>query len=299
MNFKDIIDELRLFADNLDHTRFHELLETGLLDEHYKSLDNAIAWINRLAGVHLSPDIFAAPLAQLETKRDEILDFYLDYFESHETIGSIDELLHPDYIFILACKDTRIMARRVDAARSVITRSEAPVVLCGGGFSPFETEADIMFDILTDAGIPKDRLYREDDSIDTVANAVFAKLLMRQQGLLSPEGTLVVVTSDFHVPRSKNIFEKVFGPGYRVSLVAAATDFSRSMKKSLAAHELSSDSRSSGDIFCIRHPANIHEKPLEQITPGDEVTLFYQLILMHDFYKNRYDLIRKFKDVLS
>ena len=57
-------------------------------------------------------------------------------------------------------------------------------------------------------GFPSDRIQVEATSYDTIGNAYFAKLLH-----VDPAGwrRLVVITSEFHMPRTRAIFEWVFG----------------------------------------------------------------------------------------
>ena len=62
------------------------------------------------------------------------------------------------------------------------------------------------------------RIFYEDQSVDTIGNAWFVKTLC-----LEPLGirSCVVVTSDYHVNRSRIIFEWILGPQYTVACAAA------------------------------------------------------------------------------
>ncbi|MBN1247368.1 MAG: YdcF family protein [Anaerolineae bacterium] len=66
-------------------------------------------------------------------------------------------------------------------------------------------------------------LVYEDQSIDTIGNAWYAKKLC-----LEPLGitSCIIVTSDYHVARSKVIFEWILGPGYTVTCAAAPSPLS-------------------------------------------------------------------------
>jgi len=74
------------------------------------------------------------------------------------------------------------------------------------GFPVRECEAGARY--LLARGVPPERVRMEAISLDTVGNAWFAKLLH-----VDPAGwrRLLVVTSEFHMPRTRTIFETVFG----------------------------------------------------------------------------------------
>ena len=40
------------------------------------------------------------------------------------------------------------------------------------------------------------------------------------------------------------------------------------------------------------------EELVRRIPEDDEIALFYQLLMHHDLYKRRFDLLRKYKSVL-
>ncbi len=74
------------------------------------------------------------------------------------------------------------------------------------GFPIFEAFAGARY--LFNKGVPRERLYIEAASWDTIGNAYFAKCLH-----VDPAGwrKLAVVTSAFHMPRSRAIFNWVYG----------------------------------------------------------------------------------------
>ena len=74
------------------------------------------------------------------------------------------------------------------------------------GFPLLESVAGA--DFLLSRGVSASRIQVEASSYDTIGNAWFAKLLH-----VDPAGwrRLVVITSEFHMPRSQAIFEWVFG----------------------------------------------------------------------------------------
>jgi uncharacterized SAM-binding protein YcdF (DUF218 family) len=80
------------------------------------------------------------------------------------------------------------------------------------------TEAKAMRDYAVKLEVPKDKILLEEQSNDTIGNAYFTKV-----DFLKPNNwkILVVVTSEFHMKRTKYIFKKVLGPEYNVEFVEA------------------------------------------------------------------------------
>jgi hypothetical protein len=83
-----------------------------------------------------------------------------------------------------------------------------PPPLNGEGYPWLESAAGAAH--LLARGVSPHRIQVEPISYDTIGNAYFAKLLH-----VDPAGwrKLVVITSEFHMPRSRAIFEWVFGLG--------------------------------------------------------------------------------------
>jgi len=68
-----------------------------------------------------------------------------------------------------------------------------------------------MGELLVKAGINKSRILTERWSHDTIGNAYFTRLIHTDQLNLKK---LLIITSEFHMPRSKAIFEWIFGLNY-------------------------------------------------------------------------------------
>lgn len=83
-----------------------------------------------------------------------------------------------------------------------------PHPLNSSGYPIFESVAGAAH--LLSRGVAPERIQVEAASYDTVGNAYFAKLLHAD-----PAGwrRLIIITSDFHMPRSRAIFDWVFGMG--------------------------------------------------------------------------------------
>lgn len=85
---------------------------------------------------------------------------------------------------------------------------EAPIIYSGGSnllsFQHGQDEANIAQTLLTAIGISKDRLIIESQSRNTAENFLFMK-----RKLPKPNGTYLLVTSSFHMPRSVGVARKL------------------------------------------------------------------------------------------
>jgi uncharacterized SAM-binding protein YcdF (DUF218 family) len=73
------------------------------------------------------------------------------------------------------------------------------------GFTIFE--CDLMTKFLLEHNIPEDKIFRDYSSFDTIGNAFFVKTLFTD---IRKWDDLVVITSDFHMSRSIEIFNFIF-----------------------------------------------------------------------------------------
>lgn len=121
--------------------------------------------------------------------------------------------------------------RRADAAAVLaLARPGAPVIASGGGPLPSEpqhaaaaarprgAEAAHIARILRDRGVDDARIQVEDESMDTVGNAVLTAA--RYLKALQP-GRLTLVTSPFHGRRASWAFSRAL-PGWKVELHPSA-----------------------------------------------------------------------------
>ncbi len=116
-----------------------------------------------------------------------------------------------EYLLVLGCgikddKLTRAGVARADAAIEYLNKNpDCTAILCGGlGNKRRISEAQALYNYMTQKGIDKSRLIKEDKSKDTRQNINFAKeFLPNVTGL-----PVAVVTNDFHLYRSKIIMQK-------------------------------------------------------------------------------------------
>ncbi|MGC9393268.1 MAG: YdcF family protein [Anaerolineae bacterium] len=129
---------------------------------------------------------------------------------------------------------------RLDRAYALFMEGEADYIISTGKFSVMasvdpdvvgpHTEAEVGKNYLiakasvqadgVDCTKPEieDCIFCEDQSVDTISNAWYAKkLCLEPQGITS----CIVVTSDYHIERSRVIFEWVLGPRYTIACVEA------------------------------------------------------------------------------
>merc|ERR1712160_161846 len=97
---------------------------------------------------------------------------------------------------------------RIAKAVALSKENSWPVLVSGGSVSGSSdpSEAVVMSEELVAAGIPAEMILRETEAFNTIENAIYALPMLRE---LSTK-QVVVVTSDFHMPRAMVVFETVF-----------------------------------------------------------------------------------------
>src|SRR5918999_1413099 len=121
-----------------------------------------------------------------------------------------------------------VAPRLIFSGRCNLTAAEPPAV----------SEAAAMAAYAESLGAPRDAIFLEEESRDTIGNAYFVgrKFLEPNQWR-----SIRVVTSDFHVPRTTWVFHKILGPDYDVSFSPASTE--------LDATVIAARARAEGDII--------------------------------------------------
>lgn len=116
-------------------------------------------------------------------------------------------------------------AARFDAAVQSSDEHSLFILLSGGtvykppplddrGFPLYESQVGARY--LAARGIEKDRILTEISSYDTIGNAYFSRVIHAEPARLD---TLLIVTSEFHLPRTRAIFDWVY------SLVPRPVDY--------------------------------------------------------------------------
>lgn len=81
-------------------------------------------------------------------------------------------------------------------------------------------------------GIPPDRFLECAESANTIQDAELARPIIARHGITA----LIIVTSDFHLPRAQFLFQRAF-PGMELAFSAARTDLPAAELARLQAHE--------------------------------------------------------------
>jgi uncharacterized SAM-binding protein YcdF (DUF218 family) len=76
-----------------------------------------------------------------------------------------------------------------------------------------------MADLIVEHGVDRERIFLEDQSRDTIGNAVY--VADRYLGAIPPR-RIFLVTSPFHLERSVETFRLVLGPAWQIEGVASA-----------------------------------------------------------------------------
>ena len=86
---------------------------------------------------------------------------------------------------------------------------------------PKKTEARLMKEFLVSKGVDESKVHLEEKSMDTISNAYFAKT---EYFLNKEDSEAIIISSNYHIPRVKYIFEKTFGDSFNLEFVGVDTD---------------------------------------------------------------------------
>jgi len=269
-----------------------------------------------------------------------------------------------EVIVVLGCKDKDMLRARVRGARAALKEAwfDAPpdrgsspdrrtLVLSGGGSWHDKTEAQLMLEELereyasaeikrTSAptadcttsrwytirvGSKSARIVLEEDSLDTLGNALFSWLTLRLLGdyygleSISAKrlGMLMLVTDRLHAPRSYDLFRRVFAfrpkrdefdprrdepeevshetpepPKLLVRLVEGGLKDSHT----IALNHLTSESQTNTEIFRM---VSVLSNQYDTIGNGHVRSILGQMLRLHKLYKGRWDLVRKYSSCWS
>ena len=106
-------------------------------------------------------------------------------------------------------RPTRLLAKRVETGVGALEEAdpEAPIIMTGGqGPDEVIAEAESMARYAIELGAPEHRIVREDTSTSTFTNLRNARGILVRREIDDP---IVVVTSEYHVPRAANTMRSV------------------------------------------------------------------------------------------
>jgi vancomycin permeability regulator SanA len=236
----------------------------------------------------------------IETQQEKILKFYEEFFPENVVVGQFQNDELPDVLIVLGANPPLLEQRIHYASELAKQYSEAMVVVSGGGFNVDETEAERMYKILLSKGVSSNRIIMEVDSMDTIGNALFSKLILKKQNMIKEGLRVLVVTSKFHAARSLNYFTRIFSPECRVAVSCIAT-LDKPDRIAYARHELLAEYQAQNSVFSFQTGESFElknqqygESNAKKEFALDDQTLLFQLLSKHELYKDRYDLWRKF-----
>ncbi len=98
-----------------------------------------------------------------------------------------------------------LLKGRVEAALEAGRDDPSGVFVLSGGAGKYgPTEAEVMADLLSKAGIPAARMRQDRTSLDTFENVINVSRLIRAES--TEPFQVVVCTSNFHMPRCRLLF---------------------------------------------------------------------------------------------
>lgn len=102
------------------------------------------------------------------------------------------------------------LRERVDKGVGILAENPQMKVVVSGGQGPGEwiPEAEAMAQYLIGQGIAPERILKEDRSTSTMENFRFSRVLLDQLEGFDPVEPVLVITSDFHMFRSKILAER-------------------------------------------------------------------------------------------
>lgn len=129
-------------------------------------------------------------------------------------------------VIVLGCRvrgdvpSLQLSKRSSEAAQYLKEHPDAVAILSGGqGPDENISEADCMYNLITDSGIDGSRLYIENKSTNTDENIKFSKQIIDENKLSTD---VVIVTSDYHLKRAEIICKK---NGITASSIPAKSSF--------------------------------------------------------------------------
>lgn len=141
------------------------------------------------------------------TKNKDYIDRYV--FMKDE---NIDLNNHYDVAIVLGCSNYDILYKRTDAALDLYNKKNVNKLLLSGGVGSFsknrsEKEAIVMKDYLLSKGVKEEDILIDSKSTNTVSNIKNSLEIINNN--YKNKINIVLITSSFHMKRSKAILENM------------------------------------------------------------------------------------------
>ena len=132
----------------------------------------------------------------------------------------------PKVMVILGCKveswgPSILLQDRLDKALDYLKDHPDLTIVASGGQGPDEhqSEAQCMYDYLTDHGVNSDQILLEDQSHNTWENIRFTQALLEREGIDTSQ--MLVVSNGFHLTRVRMLWDRAWEGDYTLSTLAA------------------------------------------------------------------------------
>ena len=132
----------------------------------------------------------------------------------------------PKVMVILGCKveswgPSILLQDRLDKALDYLEDHPDLTIVASGGQGPDEhqSEAQCMYDYLTDHGVDGNQILLEDQSHNTWENIRFTQALLVQEGIDTSQ--MLVVSNGFHLTRVRMLWDRAWEGDYTLSTLAA------------------------------------------------------------------------------
>ncbi len=138
------------------------------------------------------------------------------------------------------------------------------------------TEARKGKEYLASQGIPREKILIEEASMDTIGNAYFTRVTHIDPAKIK---NITVVTSQFHIKRTKLLFNIVYGDNYNIEYIGAPNNITKSQMKKRLKHE---------EEMC-----NFYSKLFKNTQPGDLKALHEYIFKENPAYANGVDSVHE------
>ena len=132
----------------------------------------------------------------------------------------------PKVMVILGCKveswgPSILLQDRLDKALDYLEDHPDLTIVASGGQGPDEhqSEAQCMYDYLTDHGVDGNQILLEDQSHNTWENIRFTQELLREKEVDTSQ--MLVVSNGFHLTRVRMLWDRAWEGDYTLSTLAA------------------------------------------------------------------------------
>lgn len=148
------------------------------------------------------------------------------FFESLIILESKNDVIEEkyDFVIVLGCglRDGSPSEMLKDRLNKVIPflekNTETKVIVSGGiGLGEVQSEAEVMEKYLIAHGIEKERIIKEEKATSTYENLVFSRDILIKKAYDYQNKPVLIVTSDFHMFRSKLIANRLGFNSFRLT----------------------------------------------------------------------------------